>query len=97
MNLFSLLKRPIAYAPLALSLAAILTIVTHIAVSGSAPQPDEGTAAHIWQLLMLVQLPIVALFAIRWLPEAPRPALMIVTLQVAAMAAALAPVALLKW
>ncbi len=97
MRLYELLKRPSACLPLALSSAAVLTIVVHIARSGTAPQADEGTAAHIWQLLLLAELPLVALFAIKWLPTAPRQALVVLALQVAGLAAALAPVALLKW
>jgi hypothetical protein len=32
--------------------------------NGTAPQPDEGTAAHIWQILMVAQIPLVMFFAI---------------------------------
>src|SRR5262245_30698743 len=97
MKLFTLLKRPSAFVPVAMSSAAILTILVHIVRSGVAPQADEGTAARIWQLLILAQLPPVALFAIKWLPKAPKQALAVLALQIAAIAAALAPVALLKW
>jgi hypothetical protein len=96
-TLYELLKRPSACLPLAMSSAAVLTIVVHIALSGTAPQTDEEAAAHIWQLLMLAQLPLVALFAIRSVPEAPRQALLVLALQVVGIAAALAPVALLNW
>lgn len=97
MKLSALLKKPTAFVPVVMSSAAILTIAVHLIRFGTAPQADEGAAAHIWQLLMLVQLPFVGLFAIRWLPEAPKQALLVIVLQVAAIAAALAPVALLKW
>ena len=32
-------------------------------------RPDEGTIAHLWQLLMAGQLPVLAFFAIKWLPR----------------------------
>jgi hypothetical protein len=32
--------------------------------NGTAPQPDEGTAAPIWQILMVAQIPLVMFFAI---------------------------------
>jgi len=80
-----------------MSLAALSVVLVHIALSGTAPQADEGTAAHLWQLLMAAQVPIVAFFAIRWLPQSPRYASLILALQVVAALAALAPVYLLKW
>ncbi len=97
MKLSILLKHPSAFVPMAMSSAALVTIAVHVARAGIAPQADEGTAAHIWQLLMVCQLPVVALFAIRWLPAAPRQAAGILALQVCAMVAAAAPIALLGW
>ncbi len=97
MRLHELLRRPSACLPVAMSVAAVLTIVAHVSRWGTAPHADEGAAAHIWQLLMAVQLPIVAFFAIKALPEAPRQALVVLALQLAGIAAALAPVALFHW
>jgi hypothetical protein len=67
-----LLKQPSAYLPLALSLAALALILGHAAVFGVVHEADEGSAAHIWQILMAVQLPILAYFVIKWLPDRPR-------------------------
>ncbi len=67
-------------------------MIVHIVMFGIAREADEGTAAHIWQILMAGQLPIVAFFAIKWLPQAPRQALEILALQAGAGLAALAPV-----
>jgi len=75
-----------------MSLAALATVVTHIAIFGAARQPDEGTAAHIWKLLMAGQAPVIAWFAIKWLPSAPREALPVLGIQAAAALAALFPV-----
>lgn len=93
----TLLKHPSGFLPLAMSLAALATVLTHIALHGTAPQADEGTAAHIWQLLMALQAPIVLYFAIKWLAQAPRQAMPILALQIGAALAALAPVFLLGW
>ena len=68
-----------------------------VSLHGTAPQEDEGTAAHLWQILMAAQAPIVLFFAMKWFPIAPRAALPIVVLQVAAALAAMAPVFLLRW
>ena len=96
-RLSDILKHPSAFLPIAMSLLAVGVAVTHIALFGTARQPDEGTAAHLWQLLMAGQMPIILFFAIRWLPRAPRYALPVLALQAAAAVAALAPVYLLHW
>jgi hypothetical protein len=88
----SLLKQPSAFLPVAMSLAALAVVLIHVARFGVAREADEGTSAHIWQLLMIAQVPIVAFFAIKWLPRAPGPALSILALQAGAGLAALAPV-----
>ena len=92
MKFSGMLRKPSAFLPMAMSLAALASVLIHIALFGAAREPDEGTAAHIFQLLLLVQLPIVAFFAIKWLPRFPRPALLVPALQAAAGLAALAPV-----
>jgi hypothetical protein len=96
-NLPNTLKHPSAFLPIAMSLLAVGVVLTQIALFGTARQPDEGTAAHVWQLLMAGQLPIILFFAIRWLPQAPRYALSVLALQAAAAVAALAPVYILQW
>jgi hypothetical protein len=94
-NLPTVMKQPSAFLPVAMSLAALATVLAHVAIFGAAREADEGTAAHIWQLLMIAQLPIIAFFAIKWLPRTPRQALRILALQAGAALAALAPVFLL--
>jgi len=97
MNLRTMIKRPSAFVPVAMSLAALAIVLVHIIKSGVAREADEGTAAHLWQLLMAAQIPIIAFFAIRWLPQSPRSALPVLALQAVAALAALAPVYLLNW
>ena len=97
MTMSAMMRRPSAFLPLAMSGVALLAVFVHVARFGTAPQADEGAAAHIWQLLMIVQLPVVAFFSIKWVPVAPKQALIVLALQIAAIVAALAPVALLNW
>ena len=92
MSFSTMIKHPSAWLPVAMSLAALATVVLHVALFGAAQEADEGTAAHLWQLLVGGQLPIVAYFAIKWLPAAPRQALPVLALQAGAGLAALAPV-----
>ena len=93
----SLLKPPSAFLPPVMSLAALALVLGHYALHGGAPQADEGAAAHLWQLLMAAQAPLVLWFAVRELPRSPRPAAAILALQLAAALAAMAPVFLLHW
>ena len=91
-----MLKKPSAFLPVAMSLAALAVVLVHVAIFGAAREADEGTAAHLWQLLMAAQLPLLAFFAIRWLPRSPKQALLVMALQAGAAVAALAPVYLLN-
>jgi hypothetical protein len=93
----STLKRPSAWIPLAMSLAALGLVLGHIVMVGAARQADEGAEAHLWQLLMAGQIPVIAFFAIKWLPRTPGSALLVLVLQAGAGLAAAAPIFLLKW
>ena len=92
-----LLKRPSALIPVAMSGAALATVIGYAAMFGTAHQADEGAAAHVWQLLMVGQVPVVAFFAIQWLPTQPKQALLVLALQVGAAAAAMFPVWWFQW
>ena len=92
MSFTTVLKQPSAFLPVAMSLAALAVVAVSIALNGVVHEPDEGTAAHLWQLLIAGQLPIVGFFAIKWLPRSPKPALQVLALQAGAGLAALAPV-----
>lgn len=94
--IFTTLKRPSALIPLAMSVAALGVVLGHIAIFGVTHETDEGTAAHIWQLLMAGQIPVIAFFALRWLPRSPREALLVLLLQAVAGLAAATPVFVLK-
>jgi hypothetical protein len=89
------LRTPGALIPIVMSVAA-LGVIGVAALSGAlVQQKDEGAAAHLWQLLMAGQLPLLAFFAIKWLPRAPKQSLAVLALQVGAALAAMAPVFLL--
>lgn len=96
-SFLNLLKRPTAFIPVLMSLMALSLVVAHVSLYGTAQQADEGTAAHVWQLLMAGQLPLVGAFALRWLPESTGPAVAVLGLQLLAGLTAAAPVFLLQW
>ena len=97
MNFSAMLKQPSAFVPLLMSLAALSLVGIAVALHGvsGARQPDEGAFAHLWQLMMAGQLPVIAWFAIKWLPKSPKEALPVLVLQGLAGIAAAAPVYLL--
>ena len=90
------IKQPSAFVPLAMSLAALAFLLVHFAMFGNVREPDEGAPARIFQLLLVAQLPIIAYFAIKWLPRAPKEALLILALQAGAGIAAIASVLFLE-
>jgi len=77
----SLLKHPEAFLPIVMSLIALTMVLAHFAFLGLINEPDEGTAAHIFQLLMLIQLPVIAYFAYKWVQKTPGPALNLILVQ----------------
>ncbi len=93
----AIIKRPSAFLPLAMSLTALamlLVVIVHGYATGYrlAREADEGAVAHLWQLLMAGQMPILSFFAIKWLPQAPRQTLYVLALQAGAALASMAPV-----
>jgi len=97
MRFSAMLKQPSAFVPLIMSLVALSLVGIAVALHGvsGARQPDEGGFAHLWQLMMAGQLPVIAWFAITWVPRSPREGLMVLVLQAVAGIAAAAPVFLL--
>jgi len=88
----SLMKQPSAFLPIAMSVAALALVLGHVAIFGVVREADEGTTAHLWQLLLAGQVPVVAYFALKWLPRDPGKALRVLALQFVAALAACAPV-----
>jgi hypothetical protein len=80
-----------------MSLAALSLVIAHVVIYGTARQADEGAAAHLWQLLMAGQIPVIAFFAIKWLPRTPGQAVLVLVLQAVAGLAAAAPVFILNF
>ena len=86
----TIVRKPSAFVPLAMSVTALALLGG--AQGGLLREPDEGSIAHLWQLLLAGQLPVLAFFAIKWLPQAPKQALCVLALQGGAVLAAMAPV-----
>ena len=91
-NVAVLVRKPSAVVPIAMSFCALAVVMLAIANGSAKPQPDEGTAAHIWQILIAGQLPFLGWFALHWLTRDFKAALPVFGLQLLAFAAALFPV-----
>jgi hypothetical protein len=98
-NSFSaMIKRPSAFLPVAMSLIALTMVLTTLTIGLAhtggviVRDPDEGATAHLFQLLMTVQMPIALFFAVKWLRRAPAPSLGVLALQAGAWLAACAPI-----
>ena len=97
MDVRSLLRRLSAWLPIAMSLAALGLVMWFVASFGVVRGAhDEGAAARVFQILMVAQIPIVGYFALTWLPRAPRPAAVILAIQLLTALAAILTVVLLE-
>jgi len=92
MTFAAMIRKPSAFLPVAMSIAVLAMLCYVIRRFGVVHESDEGAAAHIFQMLMAGQLPIIAFFTVKWLPRFPRQALEVLALQACAALAAMAPV-----
>jgi hypothetical protein len=91
-NIGLLVRKPSAIVPILMSAGALAVVITAFAISGTKRQPDEGTAAHIWQLLMAGQLPFLAWFLLHWVRRDLKAGLSVLALQLVLFAATLFPI-----
>ena len=96
MTVRTLLRTPTAFVPLLLSAVALALVLVWVALFGVVRNADEGAPARLFQLLMGLQLLIIAAFAVEWLPRAPRPALLVLALQLGAALLPLATIIVLE-
>lgn len=92
MNGLPVWKKPSALLPIEMSLIALAIVLGHAARFGIVHEVDEGTAAHLFQLLMLAQVPLVGYFALKWVPRVSGQAIRVLAVQAAAALAAFASV-----
>jgi len=77
----SLLRRPSAFLPLIISGAFLVAFAIGIARGTLVHQPDEDAGAHLFQILMPMQLLIIGFFAVSWFPKKPKPTLLVLAMQ----------------
>ena len=91
--MYSILKKPSAWIPIVLSLTVLAILILSIAMFGPpVRQPDEGTGAHLFQIWLVLEVLMVAFFAIKWLSRVPKQALLVLAIQIITVLTACAPV-----
>jgi hypothetical protein len=88
-------KVPSAWLPIAMSGVALVVVLTHLLGAGAGSDSDEGAAAHLWQLLMVGQVPVIGWFLYRSTRGIWRQAAAVLAVQGLAILLAAAPVFLL--
>ncbi len=91
-NLISFARKPSSFVPLLCSFAAFATVIVALLSSTGTRQSDEGAAAHIFQLLIVAQIPMLAFCGLRWARKPTWAALSVLAAQIAAIGIAVAPV-----
>ena len=87
-----LVRAPSAFIPIAMSSLALVVVLGKIILFGIGQEPDEGAAAHLFQLLVAGQIPFIAWCVLRRLRSYRTGALTILGLQAVAIGVALLPV-----
>jgi len=91
----SLIKKTGAWVPIALSLAMLAFILVYLAmfgVSAQGPDADERAPARLFQLWLFLEALMIPFFVVKWLPQNPKQALFVLTLQIVAVLSACFPV-----
>lgn len=83
-----LIKEPSAIIPMLMSFLAVVLVLGHYMLYGEDRDADEGTAAHLFQLLLVLQIPIIFAFLARWFPKDRHQVLWILAIEAGLVAVA---------
>ena len=86
------INRFLSVVPIIFSMLALAIVVGNVVV-GARTQPDEGTWAHLFQLLIAGQLPLVLLFIVTADWARPREPILVMLVQALTCGAALGSLA----
>ena len=83
--MIKILKLPSAWVPIVLSITMLLIMVIIFSMSPIPPvrQADEGVGAHLFQIWLVLEIILIPFFALSWLPQKPKDALVILVIQIA--------------
>ena len=82
--------------PVVMSAAAVLLLIIALATGWERGLKDEGVVAHTWQLLVGLQVPLIIAFLATADWRRPAGVGKVLALQLAGLALAMAPVAILR-
>ena len=89
----ALIKKPSAWLPVVLSLGVLGIMLISFAMFGiPVREKDEGAGAHLFQIWLVLEVAMMAFFAMKWLVLKPKQTLLVLAIQIAAVLAACAPV-----
>jgi hypothetical protein len=91
-SVIALARRPSGFVPLLMSMTALAIVLWTLATAGPVRQADEGAAAHLFQLLIVGEVPLLAFFLWRWLRQDARAALTLLAIHAGAIGLAFLPV-----
>lgn len=82
-----LLKKPSAWIPIVMSLAILAMLITILfyqmtTFGAIVREADEGTAAHLFQIWLVLEVFMIPFFAIKWLPQLPKQTLLVLVIQI---------------
>ena len=92
MPLPMLIKCPSAFLPVILSIGALAAVLLQVGILATDADLDIRVPADVWRWLLVGQLPVIAFFAIKWLPRDLRSAVSILALQGTLVLSAVLPV-----
>lgn len=101
-SVLALARCPSALAPMLLSVAALLFLAGFLLLASRGVVPlhtadgDEGFAAHFWQLLIVIQFPIIGWFALRHFWHRPVQTLVILGVHAMLALASIIPILVME-
>ncbi len=87
-----LINEPSAIIPMLMSAMAVVLVIGHYMLYGEDRDADEGTAAHLFQMLLVLQIPIIFAFLVKWFPKERHQVLWILAMEAGFIAVALVSV-----
>ncbi len=77
-----LIKQTSAWLPIVLSLVMIGIFIFYFRRSPIVHETDEGIPAHLFQIWLVLEFFMIGFFALKWLTQKPKQALVVLAIQI---------------